>query len=108
MHHVNEGGLIYSTPGMPAIRAARNSTSRIVALARKLLIGLWRLVTTGEVPEGVVLRPARCPRNDLAPRPNKLAAPSQGPPMMIRGGGDPRFPLARKPLFRIEPAHHHW
>ncbi len=30
----------------------------IVALARKLLVALWRLVTTGEVPEGVVLRPA--------------------------------------------------
>jgi transposase len=30
----------------------------IVALARKLLIALWRLVMTGEVPEGVVLRPA--------------------------------------------------
>jgi transposase len=30
----------------------------IVALARKLLIALWRLVTTGEVPAGVVLRPA--------------------------------------------------
>jgi transposase len=30
----------------------------IVALARKLLIALWHLVTTGEVPEGVVLRPA--------------------------------------------------
>ena len=30
----------------------------IVALARKLLIALWRLVTAGEVPEGVVLRPA--------------------------------------------------
>ncbi len=30
----------------------------IVALARKLLIALWRLVTTGEVPTGVVLRPA--------------------------------------------------
>ena len=30
----------------------------IVALARKLLIALWRLVTTGEVPQGVVLRPA--------------------------------------------------
>jgi len=30
----------------------------IVALARKLLVGLWRLVTTGEVPEGIVLRPA--------------------------------------------------
>jgi transposase len=32
--------------------------SMIVALTRKLLIALWRLVTTGEVPQGVVLRPA--------------------------------------------------
>src|SRR6267154_2505432 len=30
----------------------------IVALARKLLIALWRFVTTGEVPAGAVLRPA--------------------------------------------------
>jgi len=30
----------------------------IVALARKLLIALWQLVTTGEVPRGVALRPA--------------------------------------------------
>ena len=30
----------------------------IVALARKLLIALWRLATRGEVPQGVVLRPA--------------------------------------------------
>jgi transposase len=30
----------------------------IVALARKLLIALWRFVTTGETLEGVVLRPA--------------------------------------------------
>jgi transposase len=30
----------------------------IVALARKLLIALWRLVTTGELPQGVILRPA--------------------------------------------------
>jgi transposase len=37
----------------PAVRK-----SMIVALARKLLIALWRLVTTGEVPDGVVLRPA--------------------------------------------------
>lgn len=38
----------------------RKSTRKvmIVALARKLLIALWRMVTTGEVPEGVVLRPA--------------------------------------------------
>jgi transposase len=33
-------------------------TTMIVALARKLLIALWRLVTTGEVPDGVALRPA--------------------------------------------------
>jgi transposase len=30
----------------------------IVAPARKLLIALWRMVTTGEVPHGVVLRQA--------------------------------------------------
>jgi len=37
------------------------STTRktmIVALARKLLIALWRLVTTGEMTEGLKLRPA--------------------------------------------------
>ena len=33
-------------------------TTMIVALARKLLIALWRMVTSGEVPHGVVLRPA--------------------------------------------------
>ena len=33
-------------------------TTMIVALARKLLIALWRLVTTGEVPDGVELRTA--------------------------------------------------
>jgi transposase len=34
-----------------------SKTKMIVALARKLLIGLWRMVTAGEVPEGVRLRP---------------------------------------------------
>jgi len=41
--------------------ADRRGTTRktmIVALARKLLVALWQLVTSGEVPEGVVLRPA--------------------------------------------------
>jgi len=38
----------------------RGSTRKtmIVALARKLLIALWRLVTTGEVSDGIILRPA--------------------------------------------------
>ena len=38
-------------------RGAQRKTM-IVALARKLLIALWRMVTTGEAPAGVVLRPA--------------------------------------------------
>ncbi len=33
-------------------------TTMIVALARKLLIALWRLTTTGEIPDGVRMRPA--------------------------------------------------
>jgi transposase len=39
---------------------ARGKTRKtmITALARKLLIALWRLVTTGEVSEGIVLRAA--------------------------------------------------
>ena len=41
--------------------ADRRSSTRktmIVALARKLLIALWLLATTGQIPEGVLLRPA--------------------------------------------------
>jgi len=39
---------------------ARGATRKalIIALARKLLVALWRLVTTGDVPHGVVFRPA--------------------------------------------------
>jgi transposase len=39
---------------------ARGPTRKtmIVALARKLLIALWRLVTTGEIPTSLTLRPA--------------------------------------------------
>jgi transposase len=35
--------------------SAARKTTMIVALAR--MIALWRLVTTGEVPDGVALRP---------------------------------------------------
>ena len=39
---------------------ARRGTrkSAIVAVARKLLIALWRFVTSGEIPIGVTLRAA--------------------------------------------------
>jgi transposase len=40
--------------GKPGLRKAM-----IVALARKLLIALWRYVTIGEVPAGAVLRPTK-------------------------------------------------
>jgi len=39
--------------GRPNIRK-----TMIIALARKLLVALWKFVTLGEVPEGVILKPA--------------------------------------------------
>src|SRR4051794_446706 len=98
----------------------------IVALARKLLVALWRLVTTGEVPEGVVLRPAAWGPVEAGPRrrfrdpprrssggppmtirgggeaPEGVSPPPPrgspgGPPMTIRGGGDPSVPMASRP-----------
>jgi transposase len=39
-------------------QAPKTRKTMIVALARKLLIALWRLVRTGAVPEGLALRPA--------------------------------------------------
>jgi transposase len=41
-----------------SVATGKKRKTMIVALARKLLIALWRFVTTGEVPEGIVLRPA--------------------------------------------------
>jgi len=38
--------------------AGKRKTTMIVALARKLLIALWRMATLGEVPAGVTLRAA--------------------------------------------------
>jgi transposase len=40
------------------VTAGKKRKTMIVALARKLLVALWRFVTTGEVPQGVVLHPA--------------------------------------------------
>ncbi len=39
------------------VAAGKPRKTMIVALARKLLIALWRFITTGEAPQGVVLRP---------------------------------------------------
>lgn len=40
------------------VAGGARKTSAIVALARKLLIGLWNMARTGVVPHGFVLRPA--------------------------------------------------
>ena len=48
--------LWYSARTADSRRGTRKTM--IVALARKLVIALWRFVTTGEPLEGVVLRPA--------------------------------------------------
>ena len=45
--------LTRTTDAKPGLRK-----TMIVALARKLLIALWRYVTTGVMPTGVALRPA--------------------------------------------------
>ena len=37
----------------------RNKRIAIVALARKLMVALWRYLTTGLVPEGAVLKAAK-------------------------------------------------
>ena len=47
------GWYVERTSGVNGAR----KTTMIVALARKLLIALWRLATTGLVPNGVVLTP---------------------------------------------------
>ena len=38
--------------------APRARKTMIVALARKLLIALWRLAHDGVVPDGLIMRPA--------------------------------------------------
>lgn len=55
--HQRESGLAAWFRRRAEAAGARKKTL-IVALARKLLVALWRLVHTGEVPRGVVLRPA--------------------------------------------------
>ncbi len=68
----------------------------IVALARKLLIALWRLMREGIVPDGVV---------DAEGTTTVSACPyaCDGTPMTVRGGGIPRRPLALTPNGRMGP-----
>ena len=62
---VKERLMFLSSPNLAQWYRARTENARgarkpmIVALARKLLIALWRFVRQGVVPDGVVLRPAQ-------------------------------------------------
>lgn len=56
LHHQKDSALVQWFRARVA--EGKKRTTMIVALARKLLIALWKFVTTGEVPQGVVLRPA--------------------------------------------------
>ena len=66
----------------------------IVALARKLLVALWRMVTVGEVPEGVVLRTRR---HDIAVCRSVAIFLPEDRHAVIRGGGDPSYNMAAVP-----------
>jgi transposase len=56
--HLPEGQRLGTVVSSRTENARGTRKPMIVALARKLLIALWRLVREGIVPEGVVLRPA--------------------------------------------------
>ena len=79
--------------------AGKRKTTMIVALARKLLIALWRMVTTGEIPAGVALRTAAA-KTSYRGAANPVSASFalwRQPLIMIRGGGDPNTAMALKP-----------
>ena len=82
-------------------------TTMIVALARKLLIALWRMVTTGEVPQGVVLRQRPDRASKITSEQHRVsarqAATSPGWPITIRGGGDPSQNMVIEPSVRMGP-----
>ena len=87
---------------------ARGGTRKtmIVALARKLLIALWRLVTTGEAPAG--LRPSSSRVTSLPARQARLSFGVRSRigaelPMTIRGGGNPTLHMVFEPRFRMGP-----
>ena len=50
--------IVEMVPGTPGGAKGRMKKILIVALARKLLIALWRYATHGVIPEGAVLKPA--------------------------------------------------
>ena len=63
----------------------------IVALARKLLIALWRLVREGGVPEGVVLGPEDGWTTPAPPTPTRYRVPQSWDQIQLRCSGRRRM-----------------
>ena len=82
-------------------------TTMIVALARKLLIALWRMVTTGEIPKGIVMTASGLTTVGRGKTEMQLRRPlarfRAGPLKTIRGGGDPSRSMAATPSRRMGP-----
>lgn len=74
----------------------RTRMALIVALARKLLIALWRMVKTGEVPKGALVRPDPAAQLWTGRRLTAFAWPS----WRVRGGGSPVHDMVFVPLSR--------
>ena len=58
LRHQPQSGLVQWYRARTADGRRDTRKVMIVALARKLLVALWELVTTGKVPEGMKLHPA--------------------------------------------------
>ena len=58
LRHQPQSGLVQWYRARTADGRRDTRKVMIVALARKLLVAFWELVTTGKVPEGMKLHPA--------------------------------------------------
>jgi hypothetical protein len=77
----------------------------IVAVARKLLIVLWRMAITGAAAAGIALRPA-AKRPQAAEVELKLSATRVANfemKMTSRGGGNPIVDMVFEPRFTVGP-----
>jgi hypothetical protein len=74
------------------VAAGKKRKTMIVALARKLLIALWRFVTLGEVPDVVILTDRKSANWQGFERSCPL---DRNEPSITGGGGEPHRAMAQ-------------